>query len=349
MISDSTTKTIKTTDNESNEILPIAMVYRIENLKNNLRYYGITTNVKKRWIAHVNPSINSKHYLANALRKMIEEEPTLKFEWLSEIEGLYGFFRFKVVQLYKDSVTRKTLNQIEIQYISFFDTFNGYGYNCTPGGDGVSEWTEEMRVNISITRKKKYKMEKDNDPDYTRNKAQEQGCREFIAVNLKTGEYRYQCDGRPWLSHKECSEHIFSKKGVRIGNAFRDSKYSGRAKNPLLRVGEWCFIYVDDQDKISKAWIKNAKKSFEDENRKFKVYKVLTGEYIGEYSNQRECARKLNLGKNSGNMSNMLNGNNDKIKHVKGHILIWSHNASPLKIDELLVSARKVLYSGSLP
>jgi len=341
------TSTTKSIDKDDNEILPIAMIYRIENLNNNLKYYGLSQNHNKRWNGHINPPKKSKHYLANVVRVMKKKDPTLKFEWLSKTEGLYGNLRFKVIKIYENSITGKTLKELEIQYISFFNTFEGYGYNNAPGGDGVSIWTDDMRVNISNTRKRKYALERTNDPDYTRKRAEEQGCREFIAVNLETGEYRYQDDGRPWVSHIECAENVFGKR-VRIGKAFRDSKFHGRAKNPLLRVDNWCFIYTDDPDEISKEWIKNAKKSLRLDNRKFKVYEALTGDFKGEFSNQRECCRILNLGTNTGNVSNMLNGNNANIKHVKGHVVIWSDDASSQKINELLVSARERLIHSSI-
>ena len=149
----SSTSTVKSLDNE---ILPTAMIYRIENLNNNLKYYGLTINHRNRWNGHINPPKKSKCHFANVIRAMKKEDPTLKFDWLSKTEVLYGNLRFKVIKIYENSITYKTLKDLEVQYISFFNTFEGYGYNNAPGGDGVSIWTEEMRVDISNTRKRKY-------------------------------------------------------------------------------------------------------------------------------------------------------------------------------------------------
>lgn len=102
---------------------PICGIYKITNRINGKAYIGKSTDIKYRWLQHLNNTNKSKfqYALACALRKYGKDN----FDW-------------EIVECCSES----ELDDKEIFYIAKFNTFNGdhcgWGYNMTRGGDGQS-------------------------------------------------------------------------------------------------------------------------------------------------------------------------------------------------------------------
>lgn len=108
------------------ELDKLNLIYKITNVINSNSYIGKTTSFKSRFYGgHLNSirNLNSEYscqrnYLLNAFRK-------------------YGIENFEVSILEYD-IEPKDLNNREIYWISYYNTFLGKGYNMTKGGDGGS-------------------------------------------------------------------------------------------------------------------------------------------------------------------------------------------------------------------
>ena len=90
-------------------------IYKITNKINGHAYIGQSTNIYRRWKRHQNYEIEDAHYpLYKAFQK-------------------YGLenFNFEVIE----ECSVEQLNEKEIYWISFYDTFKN-GYNQTAGGQG---------------------------------------------------------------------------------------------------------------------------------------------------------------------------------------------------------------------
>lgn len=86
-------------------------IYKITNKINNKSYIGQSINIERRWKEHQEPGQTS--VIHNAIIKYGVEN-----------------FSFEILEL----CSYEELNEKEIYWISYFDTFNN-GYNCTLGGD----------------------------------------------------------------------------------------------------------------------------------------------------------------------------------------------------------------------
>lgn len=107
--------------------------YVITNKINNKKYIGQTKlkDPTKRWkYGHLH-SLNNESILYRAMRKY----------------GVHNF-TFEVIACCKNI---KTLNQLERQLIKQYNTYNGWGYNMTEGGEGASgrKMSVEERKKIS--------------------------------------------------------------------------------------------------------------------------------------------------------------------------------------------------------
>lgn len=112
-------------------------VYKCICLVTNKVYVGITTEtIEKRKGRHIRESFNSKsqsyHYhFHRAIRKYGPEQ----FEW-SQLECITSNSRENLIYC---------LKQLEVKYISLFDSYNS-GYNSTIGGDDSSLTKREVNV-----------------------------------------------------------------------------------------------------------------------------------------------------------------------------------------------------------
>jgi group I intron endonuclease len=115
-------------------------IYSIQNSINGKRYIGQTIrSFERRWICHLSDAKNKKntYKFANALRKY-EQSVWIK-EILEEITDI------------------SLLNEREIFWISYYDSFNN-GYNTNTGGNQPTEYSEEYRQKKSeIAKKRNFK------------------------------------------------------------------------------------------------------------------------------------------------------------------------------------------------
>ena len=102
-------------------------IYLITNPINGKVYVGQTLDYKNRMSAHKYSSKNPKYYFSRAIHK-------------------YGWENF-TKEILIDDVPNEDLDNLEINYIAFYDSFNREkGYNETKGGGGASGYkhTEEQ-------------------------------------------------------------------------------------------------------------------------------------------------------------------------------------------------------------
>jgi len=106
-------------------------IYLITNLVNNKKYVGQTINDPlKRWTAHKSKTKSGSDFaINNALRKYGVEN-----------------FQFEVIDDTNENIDQ--LNESEIKWIAYYDTYDGVGYNMTSGGDNYIR-SEETRNKIS--------------------------------------------------------------------------------------------------------------------------------------------------------------------------------------------------------
>lgn len=93
-------------------------IYKITNKINGKSYIGQSTDIAKRWSHHLTIAYNDKYsayqwYIHHALKKYGKEN-----------------FTFEVLE----ECTEEQLNEREIYWIAYFDTYNN-GYNLTEGGN----------------------------------------------------------------------------------------------------------------------------------------------------------------------------------------------------------------------
>lgn len=120
---------------------PIGVVYKITNIINNKTYIGITTTaIQKRWKQHINTAYNlnakdSQSPFKKAIRK-------------------YTPKNFKIEIIDKEYNSKEELKQKEIKWIKYYNSCcfdkNGWGYNCTRGGDYCDERLQTPVVQCDI-------------------------------------------------------------------------------------------------------------------------------------------------------------------------------------------------------
>lgn len=101
-------------------------IYKITNLKNNKIYIGKSENIERRWKGHKEDSFCSK--------KRWEENKRGERTYFHKALRKNGVdaFSWEIIEECK----KEELNDKEKYWIAFYNTFKGYGYNQTEGGDG---------------------------------------------------------------------------------------------------------------------------------------------------------------------------------------------------------------------
>lgn len=92
-------------------------IYCIENLKNNIKYIGLSRNIEQRWKQHkykLKSGTHNNTYLQNAWNKYGEDN-----------------FHFYILE----ECSQEELNNKEQHWINYYDTYYN-GYNGTLGGEG---------------------------------------------------------------------------------------------------------------------------------------------------------------------------------------------------------------------
>lgn len=96
-------------------------IYCIENLINNKKYIGLSTNIKRRWTEHL-----------SELRKGVHINSCLQKAWDKYGENK---FRFYILEL----CAKENLSERECYYIKIYNTLShGCGYNLTTGGENTA-------------------------------------------------------------------------------------------------------------------------------------------------------------------------------------------------------------------
>lgn len=118
------------------EIKPYGQIYRLTNKVNGKMYHGqtIKENINDRWIKYKNLNCKGQPKLYNALKK-------------------YGWDNFLAETINATPQNQKQLDDLEIFYISEFDSFHN-GYNSNEGGHG-GKLSEETKRKISNSLKGK--------------------------------------------------------------------------------------------------------------------------------------------------------------------------------------------------
>lgn len=113
------------------ETLNSGVIYKLTSPSGGV-YIGQSINIERRHAAYKRKNCKDQSALYNAILK-------------------YGFENFTVDILFETEInenTKNTLDEMEIYYISFYDSMNN-GYNCTTGGFGgkkSNETLERMRI-----------------------------------------------------------------------------------------------------------------------------------------------------------------------------------------------------------
>lgn len=117
----------------------ITGIYKITNTINGKNYIGQSIDIEDRWRKHRTPDKSCLEYpLYRAFKK-------------------YGYSNFSFDIL--EECTREELNDKEIYYIEYYDSFGKSGYNATKGGD--SGYHQQIRENtLDFIRKELFKNEK---------------------------------------------------------------------------------------------------------------------------------------------------------------------------------------------
>jgi len=113
-----------------------SIIYKATNVKTNKSYIGKTNRkLELRKLEHISRTTHkSKSHFHNSLRKYGPES----FIWSILFEG---------------ECSNNKLNDLEIFYIGYYDTFNN-GYNLTLGGDGITSILDHPWKNLSEEQKR---------------------------------------------------------------------------------------------------------------------------------------------------------------------------------------------------
>jgi len=114
-------------------------IYKIENLKNNKKYIGLTNNIIRR---------KTRHF--TDLRRNRHDNSFLQKEF-----NIYGEKNFSFNIEFEGDVSYEEISQKEKEYIALYDSYKN-GYNQNEGGNfgpsnGGSHLTESDILNILAT------------------------------------------------------------------------------------------------------------------------------------------------------------------------------------------------------
>jgi len=181
-------------------------VYKITSPSGN-EYIGKTVDLKNRINKYKCLDCKKQKILCRSLKK-------------------YGFDNHKFEIVYEGEITNLDLNNLEIYYIGFYNTYNQKnknGMNLTLGGDGWfgREHTEETKCKISESRKKTGKTEKHQKTIENLRGRKINKSEEWIknnAESIKKPILQFDLDGnfiREWKSAKDVELELgLSRKNI---------------------------------------------------------------------------------------------------------------------------------------
>ena len=242
-----------------------SIIYKATNVKTNKSYIGKTVkSLKIRINQHKNLSINgSQTYFHRAIRK-------------------YDFVNFEWSILFKGECSDNKLNDIEIFYIGYYDTFNGVGYNMTIGGDGASSGQNHVYSKANTTKEFRKEMGKRISnalKNRTIEKKIEHDKRISDSWNTKSLDEKSIISGKQWETKYKNKEKL-EESNRKISKA-NSGKNSSSAKKWLIISPEGkeyqCYGNLNNQCKklnishdmirfwVDKGPIKTKKKGFHTE------------------------------------------------------------------------------------
>ena len=245
-----------------------SIIYKATNVKTNKSYIGQTTQtLKKRQYQHINDAKKGRYnsYFHRTIRK-------------------YGPESFTWEILFEGECSSNKLNDLEIFYIGYYDTFNN-GYNLTIGGEGQSGQMNNFSRTKMSDLKRQQMMERSNETKlYTLDKD---------GLNI------YQLNGKK--AKETCLSNI-DENGLNIhkqvGKKARKTKLTTIDENGLNM-----YQVVGKKASITRLnWTDEQKADF---NKKYsgangsnsKKYLLISpnNQKIGCYGNIKEICKKYNL------------------------------------------------------
>ena len=142
------------------------IIYMVENKINGKKYIGQTTNLKNRWSEHK--------------RKLRKETHTNSH--LQNSYNKYGKESFKFYIL--EEVKKEKIDEREIYWIDFYNTFKGEGYNLKSGGKANCDFSEEAIQKIREASKGRKHTEETKENIYDKIKKDPNFRKNYFARNV---------------------------------------------------------------------------------------------------------------------------------------------------------------------
>ncbi len=220
----------------------MGFIYCITNKTNNKKYIGQTTfSIDERW----------KRHLADSKKKSLEKRP------LYNAINHYGEENFQVDCL--EECSNIILNDREIYWIDYYNTYLGEGYNATPGGDQRKIVNEENIINYYLKLKSIRKVHNELDYDEgTIRKVLKNNNIHIFSKKEQSNKIQYYClqcnkaiNKNITLLCKKCYNNKISKQSAVpkreiLKNKIRNQSFNSIAKEYSVAratIFRWCDKY----------------------------------------------------------------------------------------------------------
>jgi len=247
------------------------IIYSATNLINNKKYIGKTCfNLSRRKTEHIYRSKHDTHncHFYNALKKYGVEN----FTWKIEAEC-------------EDEIT---LNNLEKKFIKEYQEKGILLYNKKEGGDGGS-FSEETKKKLSDSHKGLRKGWKHTPETIFKMKQvkRTKKHKQAIIESNKNRIYSEETKKKIGLAQKGKTISEENKKLISLANKGKKLSDETKKKISLAKKNKKITEFVINKQLITKG------------NKPFHVFNVKTGEFLGEFLNQTDCARKLFINRDS--------------------------------------------------
>lgn len=292
--------------------LPWCGLYMVVNLNSGMCYIGVTTrSFVKRWREEIrdNPTRSTSKF-ANAICKLLRNEPSTTFNVISKNQATFGYFHFEKIDEWYNELTLKELHDVEIRAIEIFDSY-AHGYNSTKGGEGSlgCKLNDETKLLLSEVVKNRWKNQ-----EYA--KKVSEGLKYVWDTNPEMKEKTSEFFKNKWSDLEYKKQQSDSRRAY--WNSMTDD--DRREKYPHLYVSK-----TDEQKEAMRKWnIENRPPEFMRrvqaicaEKRKKMVVAYKEGKLYGPYKSIMECSDTLFKKKQYGHITSCLKR---KRVHVEGYI-----------------------------
>lgn len=319
--------------------LKICGIYKITSPSGKI-YIGQSTCIKTRWASYKR-KMNAQIILKNSIKK---------YGWEAHI--------FEII---KECVPEK-LNELEVYYIKFYDTFNTkHGLNSTSGGNSKYKLSKEQIKQMSESRKGTHKGS-DNPmfgkprPDVIERNKKGKGKKHSdeykakMSISVKNRSYRHSLELLKKMSEfrKNFKYSEEGKKNISEGLRNREIKYTDYTKKSLSNCGakNGRFNKVTSEETRNK--IKNSQQNkvigyiispdsewFDLNHKKIRIAQLdKDGKLIKIWNNIKEIS--LNLNYKASTICGCLGG-----RSFRSMGYIWKYAMSEGVIDPILTRYRK--------